>query len=58
MAPAGDTARGFPADSAATTARTRSTGTPMTYATADGTQFVVVATGRGPDATLVAYRLP
>ena len=34
------------------------TGTPMTYATADGTQFVVVATGRGPDATLVAYRLP
>ena len=36
----------------------KTTGTPMTYATADGTQFVVVATGRGPDATLVAYRLP
>jgi quinoprotein glucose dehydrogenase len=34
------------------------TGTPMTYATASGKQFVVVATGRGPEATLVAYGLP
>ena len=34
------------------------TGTPMTYATADGRQFVVVATGRGPEATLVAFALP
>ncbi len=34
------------------------TGTPMTYATASGRQFVVVATGRGPEATLVAYALP
>lgn len=34
------------------------TGTPMTYATADGRQFVVVATGRGADATLVAFSLP
>ncbi|MEZ5419789.1 MAG: PQQ-binding-like beta-propeller repeat protein [Vicinamibacterales bacterium] len=34
------------------------TGTPMTYATADGRQYVVVATGRGPDATLVAFALP
>jgi quinoprotein glucose dehydrogenase len=34
------------------------TGTPMTYATADGRQFVVVATGRGPAATLVAFSLP
>lgn len=33
------------------------TGTPMTYATADGRQFVVVATGRGPEATLVAFAL-
>jgi quinoprotein glucose dehydrogenase len=33
------------------------TGTPMTYATADGRQFVVVATGRGPEATLVAFGL-
>ena len=32
------------------------TGTPMTYEAA-GRQFVVVATGRGPDATLVAYSL-
>ncbi len=34
------------------------TGTPMTYATASGRQFVVVATGRGTEATLVAYSLP
>jgi quinoprotein glucose dehydrogenase len=34
------------------------TGTPMTYATADGRQFVVVATGRGREATLVAFSLP
>jgi quinoprotein glucose dehydrogenase len=34
------------------------TGTPMTYATASGRQFVVVATGRGPEATLVAFSLP
>ncbi|MEZ5292303.1 MAG: pyrroloquinoline quinone-dependent dehydrogenase [Vicinamibacterales bacterium] len=34
------------------------TATPMTYATADGRQFVVVATGRGPNATLVAFSLP
>lgn len=32
------------------------TGTPMTYATG-GRQFVVVATGRGSDATLVAFAL-
>jgi quinoprotein glucose dehydrogenase len=34
------------------------TGTPMTYATRSGRQLVVVATGRGPDATLVAFGLP
>lgn len=34
------------------------TGTPMTYATAAGKQFVVVATGRGAEATLVAFALP
>ena len=34
------------------------TGTPMTYATPDGRQYVVVATGRGPEATLVAFALP
>lgn len=33
------------------------TGTPMTYA-ADGRQFVVVATGRGDAATLLAFALP
>ena len=29
----------------------------MTYLTASGRQFVVVATGRGADATLVAFAL-
>ena len=33
------------------------TGTPMTYATASGRQFVAVATGRGAEATLVAFAL-
>jgi glucose dehydrogenase len=33
-------------------------GTPMTYRSAAGKQFVVVATGGGEDATLVAYALP
>lgn len=33
------------------------TGTPMTYRSRSGRQFVVVATGRGPDATLVAFAL-
>jgi glucose dehydrogenase len=31
--------------------------TPMTYRTRSGRQFVVVATGAGPDATLVAFAL-
>jgi quinoprotein glucose dehydrogenase len=34
------------------------TGTPMTYVTKSGRQFVVVATGRGDDAALVAFALP
>ena len=34
------------------------TGTPMTYLARSGRQFVVVATGRGTDATLVAFSLP
>ena len=33
------------------------TGTPMTYEI-DGRQFVLVATGRGPEATLLAFSLP
>ncbi len=33
-------------------------GTPMTYRSSDGRQFVVVATGEGSDATLVAFALP
>jgi quinoprotein glucose dehydrogenase len=33
------------------------TGTPMTYRTSSGRQFVVIATGRGPDASLVAFAL-
>jgi quinoprotein glucose dehydrogenase len=34
------------------------TGTPMTYQGRSGRQFVVVATGRGIQATLVAFALP
>jgi len=33
-------------------------GTPMTYRSSDGRQFVVVATGEGSAATLVAFVLP
>src|SRR5258708_7200220 len=33
------------------------TGTPMTYQSRSGRQFVVVATGRGADAALVAFAL-
>ena len=31
---------------------------PMTYRTESGRQFVVIATGRGADAALVAFALP
>jgi glucose dehydrogenase len=34
------------------------TGTPMTYQARSGRQFVVVATGRSAQATLVAFALP
>ena len=34
------------------------TATPMTYRSKAGTQFVLVATGNGADATLVAFGLP
>ena len=30
-------------------------GNPMTYRTPSGRQFVAIATGRGPDAALVAF---
>jgi quinoprotein glucose dehydrogenase len=33
------------------------TGTPMTYLDADGRQVVVIATGRGEDTALLAFRL-
>lgn len=33
-------------------------GNPMTYITREGRQFVVIATGAGPDASLVAFALP
>jgi glucose dehydrogenase len=33
------------------------TGTPMTYLARSGRQFVIMATGRGPDATLVAFAI-
>jgi len=35
----------------------RTTGTPMTYRTASGRQFVVIATGGGRDAALVAFAI-
>ena len=38
----------------------RTTGTPMTYRTSapDGRQFIVIATGQGENAELVALALP
>jgi glucose dehydrogenase len=36
----------------------RGNGTPMTYRTAGGKQFIVIATGGGEDAALVAFALP
>jgi quinoprotein glucose dehydrogenase len=36
----------------------RAFGNPMTYRTTSGRQFVVIATGAGADATLVAFALP
>jgi len=33
----------------------RATGTPMTYRTRAGRQFVVIATSSGPDASLLAF---
>lgn len=35
----------------------RTSGNPMTYRTRAGRQFVVIATGSGPDATLAAFAL-
>ena len=35
----------------------RTSATPMTYRTRSGRQFVVVATGQGEDAALVAFAL-
>ena len=36
----------------------RGNGTPMTYRSSSGRQFVVIATGSGEDAALVAFALP
>jgi quinoprotein glucose dehydrogenase len=36
----------------------RTTATPMTYMGSDGRQYVVIATGNGNDAVLVAFALP
>ena len=35
----------------------RTTGNPMTYRARSGRQFIVIATGAGPDAALVAFAL-
>ena len=36
----------------------RTSGNPMTYRSGAGRQFIVIATGAGPDARLVAFALP
>src|SRR5207237_3095437 len=36
----------------------RTNGTPMTYRSKSGRQFVIVATGQGESATLVSFALP
>ncbi len=36
----------------------RTSGNPMTYRSRAGRQFIVIATGAGPDARLVAFALP
>ena len=36
----------------------RTSGNPMTYRSRSGRQFIVIATGAGPDASLVAFALP
>ena len=36
----------------------RTSANPMTYKAASGRQFVLIATGGGPDATLVAFAVP
>ena len=36
----------------------RTSGNPMSYVTGTGRQFIVIATGAGPDASLVAFALP
>ena len=36
----------------------RTSGNPMTYRSREGRQHVVIATGAGPDARLVAFALP
>ena len=36
----------------------RTSGNPMTYRSRGGKQFILFATGAGPDATLVAFALP
>ena len=36
----------------------RTSGNPMTYRARSGRQFVLIATGAGPDASLVAFALP
>ena len=36
----------------------RTSGNPMTYRSQSGRQFILIATGAGPDASLVAFALP
>ena len=36
----------------------RTSGNPVTYRSRTGRQFILLATGAGPDASLVAFALP
>jgi quinoprotein glucose dehydrogenase len=36
----------------------RTSGNPMSYRSRAGKQFILIATGAGPDASLVAFSLP
>ena len=36
----------------------RTSGNPMSYRSRAGKQFILIATGAGPDAKLVAFALP
>ena len=50
----GDRTRGVPR----VATENRTSGNPMTYRSRAGRQVILIATGGGPDASLVAFALP